>query len=367
MFQASGGVPKVEIRKMCAQKKGINFMPNILTGARGRILCFVLVAVIATATTTQIRVPFGTWERASYNPIISPRGEGFESAGTFNPTVVKNDGKFVMLYRAQDHQGKSSLGYATSEDGIRFVTRSEPVMVAEAPYETGGGVEDPRLVKIGDTFYLTYTGYNNQAGSGMHATGPIHGDAQLCMATSTDLIHWKRMGIIMPAYKGKWNVGWTKSGAIVPEKINGKYWMYFLADGANHLTQMSIAYSSDLVHWTEALDHPVLSGRPKSFDSQVVEPGPAPVITENGIFLIYNGADDNNVYRTGWVLFDKNDPTKVLARAEQPIFEPVQDWEKKGQVPNVVFVEGLVRDGGRWLFYYGGADRYVGVASAPDH
>jgi predicted GH43/DUF377 family glycosyl hydrolase len=270
-----------------------------------------------------------------------------------------------MLYRAQDRQGKSSLGYATSEDGIHFTRRPEPVLVGEAPYEIGGGVEDPRLVKIGDTFYLTYTGYNNQGGTGMHAEGPIHGDAQLCMATSTDLIHWKRVGVIMPAYKGKWNVGWTKSGAIVPEKIKGKYWMYYLADGAHQLTQMAIAYSPDLVHWSDALDHPVLSSRPKSFDSQVVEPGPAPVITEDGIFLIYNGADDNNVYRTGWALFDKKDPTKVLARAQQPVFEPVLDWEKKGQVPNVVFVEGMVRDGSRWLFYYGGADKYVEVASAP--
>jgi predicted GH43/DUF377 family glycosyl hydrolase len=71
------------------------------------------------------------------------------------------------------------------------------------------------------------------------------------------------------------------------------------------------------------------------------------------------------VYRTGWVLFDKNDPTKVVARAQEPVFEPAHDWEKVGQVPNVVFVEGMARDGDRWLFYYGGADKYVGVASAP--
>jgi len=309
-------------------------------------------------------MPFGQWDRVSDNPIIAPEGQGFESAGTFNPTVVKYDGKFVMLYRAQDHHGKSSIGYATSADGIHFARRAEPVMVAEAPYETGGGVEDPRVVKIDDLFYLTYTGYNNQGGQGIHAKGPIRGDAQLCLATSADLIHWKRQGVIMPAYKGKWNVGWTKSGAIVPEKLNGKYWMYYLADGANLLTQMSIAYSTDLIHWTDALDHPVLSSRPKMFDSQVVEPGPAPVVTDNGIFLIYNGADDGNIYRTGWVVFDKKNPTKVLARAEQPIFEPVHAWEKLGQVPNVVFVEGLVRDGNRWLFYYGGADKYVGVASA---
>jgi predicted GH43/DUF377 family glycosyl hydrolase len=87
-------------------------------------------------------------------------------------------------------------------------------------------------------------------------------------------------------------------------------------------------------------------------------------ITDDGIFPIYNGADDKNVYRSGWVPFDKSDPTEVVARGQQPIFKPVHDWEKSGQVPNVVFVEGLVRDGERWLFYYGGADKYVGVASA---
>ena len=339
-------------------------MHKIFTPARIRIACLAAITVVATGMSTQVRSPFGAWKRVSDKPIISPGSDGFESAGTFNPTVVKHEGKFVMLYRAQDHQGKSSLGYATSQDGVHFNKRPEPVMVGEAPYEAGGGVEDPRLVKIGDTFYLTYTGYNNQGGSGAHASGQIHGDAQLCMATSADLIHWKRQGIIMPAYKGKWNVGWTKSGAIVPEKINGKYWMYYLADGEHQLTQMSIASSDDLLHWSDVLDHPVLASRPNMFDSQVVEPGPAPVITDDGIFLIYNGADDNNVYKTGWVLFDKKDPTKVVARAEQPIFEPVHDWEKVGQVPNVVFVEGMVRDGKRWLFYYGGADKYVGVASA---
>lgn len=339
-------------------------MQRILNSAATRFMGAAVLTLIAGATLSPFRMPFGRWVRVSDKPIISPQGQGFESAGTFNPTVVKYGGKFVMLYRAQDRHGKSSLGYASSDDGIHFVRRSEPVMVGEAPYETGGGVEDPRVVKIGDTFYLTYTAYNNQGGHGIHANGPIHGDAQLCLAISRDLLHWERQGVIMPAYKGKWNIGWTKSGAIVPEKIQGRYWMYYLADSANQLTQMSIAYSTDLIHWTDALDRPVLSSRPKMFDSQVVEPGPAPVLTEKGIFLIYNGADDNKVYRTGWVLFDKDDPSKVLARAELPIFEPMHHWEKIGQVSNVVFVEGLVREGDRWLFYYGGADKYVGVASA---
>ena len=89
------------------------------------------------------------------------------------------------------------------------------------------------------------------------------------------------------------------------------------------------------------------------------------VILLLGAQMIYNGAADNLVYSTGWALFDKKDPTRVLARSDQPVFGPEQEWEKVGQVPNVVFVEGAVRDGKRWLFYYGGADKYVGVATAP--
>src|SRR5205807_9569738 len=107
-----------------------------------------------------------------------------------------------------------------------------------------------------------------------------------------------------------------------------------------------------------------LRRRPAHFDAKVVEPGPPPIMTEQGILLIYNGADEKNVYATGWVLFDKNDPTKVVARADQPILRVEREWEKAGQVPNVVFVEGMAQDGNRWLFYYGGADQNVGVAMA---
>jgi len=323
------------------------------------VFALALVALVAVAAVS-FAPPFGKWTRLVADPIVSPKGDTFESAGTFNPSVVRKDGEFVMLYRAQDRNGTSSLGYATSGDGIHFTRRPEPVMVSEAPYEKGGGVEDPRLQRIGDTYYLTYTGYNNVDGAAADKK-----DAQLCLATSTDLIHWQRKGVILPSFKGKWNVKWTKSGAIVPEKINGKYWMYYLADAKGKDTQMGVAYSDDLLHWTEALDHPVLSSRPSSFDSQVVEPGPAPIITPQGIFLIYNGADDQRVYSTGWALFDKNDPTKVLARSEQPVFAPEKEWEKVGQVPNVVFVEGMVKDGNRWLFYYGAADKNIGVATAP--
>jgi beta-1,2-mannosidase len=308
---------------------------------------FLSVLVLAQSTDSV----FTAWHRVSNDPIISPQGDGWESAGTFNPAVVFQHGKFVMLYRAQDRAGTSRLGYAESKDGIHFVRRAEPVFSPETDYEKDGGVEDPRLVKIGGTYYLTYTGYNKK-------------DAQLCLATSKDLIHWQRRGVILPAYKGKWNVRWTKSGAIVPQKINGKYWMYWLGTSADNIDQMGLAYSSDLLHWTEALDTPVLPGRPRMFDARVVEPGPPPMVTSRGIVLVYNGADDKLVYRTGVAVFDRSDPRKLISRTDKPAFAPEKDWEITGQVPNVVFVEGSVVRRGRYFFYYGAGDKHIGVAEA---
>jgi predicted GH43/DUF377 family glycosyl hydrolase len=314
-------------------------------------LSFLVLVVVLLAAQKDARLPFGAWRRLSDTPILAPRGEGWEAAGTFNPAVARRGDKIVMLYRAQDRHGTSRLGYAESPDGVHFTRRDEPVLSPSEAYEKDGGVEDPRLVQFGETYYLTYTGYNQT-------------DAQLCLATSTDLIHWERKGVIVPANKGNWNVKWTKSGAIVPEKIDGKYWMYFLGTSADGKDQAGLASSTDLLHWAEATETPVLPVRTGSFDSRVAEPGPSPIITPEGIVLIYNGADDKLVYRTGVAIFDRNDPRKLLWRSAAPIFSPEKEWERVGQVPNVVFVEGMVQQNDRYLFYYGGADKYVGVAEA---
>jgi predicted GH43/DUF377 family glycosyl hydrolase len=336
----------------------------LLTSRQPLILNLAIVASALFAglhpSTSQNTGPFGPWHRASEAPVLSPQGTGWESAGTFNPAVLfvptyPGPGKFVMLYRAQDAAGTSRLGYAESTDGIHFTRRPEPILSPEASYEKDGGVEDPRLQKLGDTYYLTYTGYNKR-------------DAQLCLATSRDLVHWQRQGVILPAYEGNWSVGWTKSGAIVPQKVDGKYWMYWLGTAADKTDQMGLSYSTDLLHWTEATSTPVLSPRPGQFDSRVVEPGPPPILTPDGIVLIYNGADDRLVYRTGIAIFDPADPRNLLSRTDEPVFAPEKDWEKVGQVPNVVFIEGMADaralQQDQFLFYYGGADKFVGVATA---
>ncbi len=339
-FTRYGAVPRLECAFMGFERFLRTRVPPL----------FLTTLLLFTASW---KLPFGAWHRVSQAPILSPQGDGWESAGTFNPAVVVHNGKFVMLYRAQDKLGTSRLGYAESSDGVHFARRADPVFVPEAAYEKGGGVEDPRLVRFGNIYYLTYTGYNGN-------------DAQLCLATSPDLVHWERKGVILPAYKGNWNVKWTKSGAIVPETIGGRYWMYFLGTAPDGTDQMGLASSPDLLHWTDETKAPVLRRRKGGFDSRVVEPGPPPLLTSDGIVLIYNGADDRLVYRTGIAVFDRQDPRRVLYRSERPIFAPAEIWEKVGQVPNVVFVEGLVRQDRHFLFYYGGADRYIGVAQASE-
>lgn len=272
--------------------------------------------------------------------------------GAFNPAAIQVGAKTILLFRAQDAKKTSRIGYAESVDGRTFTVDAEPVLSPSTDYEKDGGVEDPRVVLIDGIYYLTYTGYN------------LH-DAQLCLATSRDLRHWQRAGVILPAYQGTWNKQWTKSGAIVPQKINGKWWMYYLgtAPGPDGKTRdmMGLASSDDLLHWKDATQKPVLDVHLNAFDSRVMEPGPPPIVTSAGILLLYNGADDQLVYRPAWVLFDAKDPRRVMARAERPFIEPKLEWERVGTVPNVIFLEGAVGDLSNLTGYYGAADKYVGA------
>ncbi|HEY3739441.1 MAG TPA: glycoside hydrolase family 130 protein [Bryobacteraceae bacterium] len=295
--------------------------------------------------------------RLSDGPVLAGGPASWSSTGLFNPAAIEYQGKTVLLFRATDAKMISRVGYASSTDGLHFTVRPEPVLSATTPYELGGGVEDPRLVHINGTYYLTYTGYNGK-------------DAQLCLATSTDLIHWKRVGVILPAYKGTWNTKWTKSGAILPQKIKGRWWMYYLgtrtdSDGKER-DYMGVASSADLEHWTDASAAPVMPRREGAFDSRVMEPGPAPMLTSAGILLLYNGANDALVYGPGWALFDREDPTRLIGRADRPFMLPEKEWEKKGVVPNVIFLEGLVvggksSTGVEATGYYGAADHVVGA------
>src|SRR5579871_333924 len=128
----------------------------------GMILAFFWAGLAAAGPAVKIEA-----KRMSDQPVLRPGGASWMESGAFNPAAVKRDGKTVLLFRAQDRKGTSRIGYAESTDGRHFTIDPKPVLEPREPYEAGGGVEDPRVVRIGDLYYMTYTGYNQH-------------DAQLC-------------------------------------------------------------------------------------------------------------------------------------------------------------------------------------------
>jgi beta-1,2-mannosidase len=309
------------------------------------ILAFLLLLFVfgcREKNTSNGEWQLGPFEKFEENPILTPRGNSWESKDLFNPAAWSDGETIYMLYRAEDSagigqwNGTSRIGLATSTDGINFNRQPNPVLEPSEPWELPGGTEDPRIVKIDSTFYLTYTAYDGET-------------ARLALASSIDLENWTKHGLVFP------ELGWTKAGAIVPEKINDKYWMYY-GD-----TNIWIAWSEDLINWTPVKE-PVMTTRESRFDSGLIEPGPTPLITENGILMLYNSADDDLVYRTGQALFDINDPTNLMSRSESYFLEPDIELEIGGQIPNVVFIEGLAKIGNRYFLYYGMGDSGIGVA-----
>ena len=280
------------------------------------------------------------------NPVLMP-GSGFDSKGAYNPAVIREGDDYFMLYRAesQEYDFTGRIGLARSQDGINFVRHAEPVIVPDQDFDRFG-CEDPRLIRIDETYYLTYVG-----NCGRYETGNI------CLAASKDLIHWEKHGSILKLQKD-WDRGQTKAGAILPEKLNDRYIMYFMGEKEPWKTGVGLAYSNNLANWHEPVSEPVLLPRKGYFDSQGVEPGPPPLLTEEGIWLIYCGWAEDCVYKIGAALFSNEDPSVILERSDEPILITAKDWGKTfGGIASHTVAEGLVKDKSRWLLYYGAADR----------
>ncbi len=307
------------------------------------IFIFSALLFISCNTNESVDWQLGPFVKYEANPIITPQGDTWEAKDVFNPAAFADNDQIYMLYRAEDStgvgvwNGTSRIGLGISDDGYHFERHPDPIYEPLDEFELPGGTEDPRIVKIDDTFWLTYTAYDGET-------------ARQALASSTDLLTWERHGLIFP------QLGWTKAGAIVPTQINGRYWMYF-GD-----TNIWAAWSEDLINWTP-IEEPVMTPREGMFDSRLIEPGPTPVITDHGILLLYNSADDDLVYRTGQALFDINDPTNLLERSDDFFMEPDYELEVDGQIPNVVFIEGLAKLGDTWFLYFGMGDSGIGVAT----
>ncbi len=358
---------------------------------------FLFVAALqAQGTQPWVIGPFT--RPASGNPVITPKPEStfadplskapahWEALHTFNPAAIVREGKIYVLYRAEDNSGKmeigmhtSRLGLAESEDGIHFTRRADPVFFPakddQKEREWPGGVEDPRIVEGEDgTYVLTYTQWNRKT----YSVG---------IATSTDLTHWTKHGpAFLTAAGGKYAHLQYKSagmvtrldkdkGRLIAAKIDGKYWMYW-GEGS-----IRLATSEDLIHWTPVEDAQgapaeLLKARAGHFDSTFPETGPPPILTDNGIVMLYNGKNATSggdpelgpsAYAAGEALFDANNPAHLIEQTEKPVLKPELPYEKTGQyAAGTTFTEGLVHFRNQWFLYYGCADSLVAVATAPE-
>ncbi len=317
--------------------------------------------------------------------ILEPTKLGFENKGVFNPACILK-GKYIhMYYRAWDVNNRSTIGYCKLEGPLKVIERSKkPVLFPEAGYELN--LEDPRVVLLDEKYYMTYTAYDGR-------------NVRIAYATSKDLKKFKKQGIISPeiTYDGaedifkacssklkeryflfesyfKDIVGkdvllWNKDAFLFPKKINGKYALIHRI-----LPDIQVIYFKGfkeltLDFWKEYFkrlsDFVVLESE-YWYESRNIGGGCPPIETDKGWLMIYHAVDDmdrGKIYRAGAALLDKKDPTKVIGHLKEPLFSPEEVWEKKGNVPNVVFPTGAVILKNRLYIYYGAADTRIAVVS----
>jgi beta-1,2-mannobiose phosphorylase / 1,2-beta-oligomannan phosphorylase len=311
----------------------------------------------------------------------------FENEGVLNPAAVREGDSVHLFYRAVHKGNQSSIGYCRLDGPLTVAERwNKPVMAPEFDYESQG-VEDARIVKIDDLYYLTYTGYD-----GINARGAL--------ATSKDLIHFKKMGVIVPPITysqfvtlaestGKVNINyyqnhkfyyqeadpekkimlWDKNVIFFPRRINGE--LVFLHRIRPGIQIVSINSLKGLTgefwgnYFLHLHEHIVIDPI-YPHESSYVGSGCPPIETPDGWLLIYHGVEETKrglVYSACAALLDLNDPSKELSRLPYALFSPEYDWEIHGEVNNVVFPTGTALFGGTLFIYYGAADSQIACAS----
>ncbi len=321
------------------------------------------------------------------NPILTPDPSlAWEERCVLNPAVVYEEslGKFVMLYRAagNDKRHQIRLGLATSEDGIRFTRAGkEPVFEGSHCEPDGGCVEDPRLTKIGDTYFLTYAARAFAPGQywleewveGV-SRPPMYLEAEdvytdalpafakenitvSYLAATKDFRRYKKLGRLTEPCVDDRDV------FLFPEKVNGQYVLVTrpkFKDAGVKMPSVWIAFGDDLLGFGKP---ELLFTGEQWWETQRIGGGTPPIRTEKGWFMLYHGVDDKGVYRVGAVLLDLADPRRVIARTKDWLMQPEEPYETSGLYNGCVFPTGAVVRGGTLYVYYGCADQYIGLAT----
>ena len=284
-------------------------------------------------------------KRYSGNPILTKDDVPYPVSTVHNAAVIKFSGKYIMIFRSHQLNGRSILGYAESCDGFSFEVSPDPFMTSVNTYEEYG-VEDPRIVKVEDEYLITYSAYSRYGVRiGLAKTKNFKDIETVSYITQPDM----------------------RNVVIFPEKINGYYVRLDRPHSEIHKWSIWVSYSKDLIYWGNS--EVAMSPCQYHWDEMKIGPG-APVIkTNKGWLNIYHGVFETMagaVYRLGVALHDLEDPSKVLGIGDSWILEPEDAWERTGYVPNVVFSCAAVpEDDGTVKIYWGGADTVmcVGVAN----
>jgi predicted GH43/DUF377 family glycosyl hydrolase len=296
-------------------------------------------------------------QRFEGNPIIAPITEhAWESQATFNPAAIYEGGKVHILYRAMSGDNTSVIGYASSQDGVDITERLlEPVYTPRADFEQkknpGGnsGCEDPRITQIGDRIYMCYTAYDGVDSPRVAFTS---------IGAKDFVAHqwsWSAPILISPPNMD------DKDAAVFPKKIGGKYIFLHRLGSEIWIDRVDdLEFKAGKYLGGEVLMRP----RDTAWDSKRIGIAAPPIETEYGWLLFYHGISKRTGhYNVRAALLDKNNPSKILYRTHDPLFEPITAYERQGIVPNVVFPCGVVVLRRELYVYYGGADKVVGVAS----
>jgi len=231
----------------------------------------------------------------------------------------------------------SHLRLAWSDDGINFKIDEKPTITGETEYETFG-VEDARITKIEDTYYITHTSVSE---NGVCAN----------LRSTIDWLNFRNHGIIFPPH--------NKDCVLFPEKINEKFVALNRPSGLNFLGGhfIWISESPDLIYWG---NHKcIMKTRDGKWDCERIGTNGPPIKTDEGYLILYHGADFTTKYCIGAALLDIEKPWKVIGRTDEPIMEPKEEYEKEGFFGNVVFNNGHIVKDDELIIYYGAADKYV--------
>ena len=284
--------------------------------------------------------------RYGKNPILTKDDVPFKVNSIFNPGAVKHDGKYLLLCRVEMPIGRSSLVVAESPDGYNFKVASKPLLTPEDHKDfydyVKWGIEDARITQIENKFYLTYTGYSKYQ--------PL-----VILTETTDFINFKIHGPISEPS--------NKDCALFPEKINGYYWKVDRPTAENR-RDIWISRSPDLIHWGgfKALLEP----EPGSWEQDKIGSSSNPIKTKEGWLMLYHGVRSfgmGAIYKLGVCLLDLEKPWVVKGKSKEPILSPDMDYERLGDVNNVIFSNGwIIEDNGDVKIYYSGADMNICLA-----